>query len=150
MPILCKWFGCTSAIISSVGQYFKHIFWFSSLSLMKWCCTLICLVQNGVQDLCKCYSSLIVTHDKCRSILHKSHICQKLPKPSRFLNTIASSHVLCLRCGLYNGWLFLVFPQNDSNDNKKHISCDGSPVVYVFRPIRIAKASQNNILASEA
>ena len=36
----------TSAIISSVGQYSKHISWFSSFSLMKWSCTSICLVQE--------------------------------------------------------------------------------------------------------
>ena len=48
--------------------------------------------------LCKCYASLIVARDGCRSFLNISHIRQKLPTPNRFLRAMASGRVLCLYC----------------------------------------------------
>ena len=86
-----------STIISSVGQYFKHISWFFSFFLMKWCCTSICLMRMMCRTLCKCYASLIIAHDGCWFFLHISHNCQKLHKPNRFLCAMVSGHVLRLR-----------------------------------------------------
>ena len=43
--------------------------------------------------LCKCYASMIITHDGWQYFLHISYIHQKLLKPNRFLSTMASSHI---------------------------------------------------------
>src|SRR5688500_8239653 len=53
--------------------------------------------------LCKCYTSLIITHYRSCTFLHKSHIRQQLPQPYRLLCTMACSHVLRLRGGQGNG-----------------------------------------------
>ena len=73
----------------------------------------------------KCYASLIVAHDKCWSFLYVYHICQKLPKPNRFFRAMVSGRVFCLHRRQCNGWLILVFSQNDSKVNKNHVSCCG-------------------------
>ena len=59
--------------------------------------------------ICKCYASLIVTHDRYQAFLHVSHICQNLPKPNCFLRAMASGHVLRLHRRQCNDWLFLHF-----------------------------------------
>ena len=87
---------------------------------------------------------------RCRSFLHISHIRQKLSKPNIFLCAMASGHILCLCRRQCNGWLFLAFPQNDSNANKKHVPHDALPIICISYPIRIAKFSQGNISASKA
>ena len=58
---------------------------------------------------CKCYASLIVAHDGCRSFLHVPYISQKLPKLMCLFSAMASCNVLRLRCRQWSGWLFLAF-----------------------------------------
>ena len=97
--------------------------------------------------LCKCYASLIVAHDECRSFLHVSHIRQKLPKPNHFFCAMISGHVLHLHRRQCNGWLFLGFPWNNSNATKKYVTRDRSLFICISRPMYIVKSSQGNILA---
>ena len=74
--------------------------------------------------LCKCYASFIITYNGCWYFLHISHIRQKLPKPNRFLNTMASSHILRVRCRYYNGLLFIAFSHNDNKkDTYQVVDC---------------------------
>ena len=100
--------------------------------------------------ICKCYPSSMVTHDGCQSFLHVSHIRQKLPKLDSFFCAMVIGHVLRLHCRQCNGWLFLVFLQNDSNANKKYEPRGRLLIVCTFHPICNAKSSQGNILAFKA
>ena len=98
----------TSAIISSVGQYFKHIFWFSSFSLMKWCC--ICLVR----ELCGGFFPSAM-HPWLSHMMDVGSSCTYLTPTKSCLSQTASFMQwmvtilfrLCHR--QYNGWLFLHF-----------------------------------------
>ena len=69
--------------------------------------------------ICKCYVSLIVAHDRYRSFLHVSHICQKLLKPNRFLHAMANDHILHLCCKQFNGWWYLCFHKISPTPTRK-------------------------------
>ena len=98
--------------------------------------------------LCKCYTSLIVTHNGCQSFLHIFHIRQKLPKPNCFFNTMAKSHPAFIVDNAMVG-CFLHFHKMTPTPTKKHIPCGKSPVVCISRLIHITKIFQNNIIIFE-
>ena len=137
----------TSAIISSFGQFFKHISWFFDEVMLY---INMFDVRSVCGILCKCYASLIIAHDGCWYFLHISHIHQKLPKPNNFFHAMTSAHVFCLHHRQRNGWLFLAFPRNDFNSNTKTHTWWWLPVVCISHPICIAKTYEGNTLASEA
>lgn len=101
-PIVCNWFVSMATIVYFVGKYFKHLYWLFNLSLLKWCCTSICLVREWCVGFFA-NASLLVAHDGCSSFLHVSHILQKWLHPNRFLCAMASGHILCLHRRKCNG-----------------------------------------------
>ncbi len=92
--------------------------------------------------LCKCNASLIVAHDACCSILHKSHICHQLPQPYGFLGALTSGHVFGLHGRQNNCRLPLAIPWDGSHSNKEHVPRGGTPLICISTPINITISPQ--------
>lgn len=124
MLILCNCFVSMSAIMTSVGWYFKHTSPSYIFSQMKWCCISISLVREWY--VCIFASTILpwlsymmdVVHSCTNPLYTKSYLSQ-LASSVQWLVAMYSASVVdhaMVDC-------FLHF-------HKEHVPCGGSLVVY--------------------